>query len=295
MRSAGPDGTLNAITVDVEEHFQVSAFSGVVRRQDWENLGSRVEVNTDTLLALFDEAGVRGTFFVLGWIGERHPRLVRRIAELGHEVASHGHSHRLVFEQQPHEFREETLRSKAVLEDACGREVRGYRAASFSITRRNLWALDVLAEAGFAYDSSLFPVRHVTYGIPGAPRGIYTAITPSGQRLLELPPSTLALGRLAVPVAGGAYLRIFPRALTRWAIGRLNRREGLPAVVYVHPWEIDPRQPPIAASWFNRFRHYTRLSSTAAKLRDLLSRFRFATMSDVIAAAEPDRPEVSLG
>jgi len=287
------DGTLNAITVDVEEHFQVSAFAGVVRRRDWESFDSRVEANTDRLLGLFDEAGVRGTFFVLGWIGERHPRLVRRIADLGHEIASHGHSHRLVFEQGPQEFREETRRSKEILENACGREVRGYRAASFSITRRNLWALDVLVDAGFAYDSSLFPVYHVTYGIPGAPRGIYTAVTAAGRRLLELPPSTLRIGRLALPVAGGAYLRIFPRALTRWAIRRLNRREGLPAVVYVHPWELDPRQPLIEASWFNRFRHYSRLSSTADKLRDLLSRFRFATMAEVIAR-HPDRPDVRL-
>lgn len=283
---------LNAMTVDVEEHFQVSGFEGTVRREDWESHPSRVSENTGRLLDLFDEVGIRGTFFVLGWLGERHPQLVRRIADRGHEIASHGYSHRLAYSQSLDEFRSETERSKRILEDASGRAVAGYRAASFSIDGRNLWALDVLAEAGFTYDSSLFPVRHDRYGMPGAPRHPYRIRTKSGALLTEIPPSTLRFGKTVLPVAGGGYLRLYPLGLTSWAISRLHK-ERLPAVVYVHPWETDPSQPRIDAPALSRARHYVGIGGTLSKLRRLAARFRFGTMAAVAGSSET-LPEITL-
>jgi polysaccharide deacetylase family protein (PEP-CTERM system associated) len=286
MSTAPPDRRVpNAMTVDVEEHYQVSGFDGTVPRERWDAYPSRVEPNTERLLDLFDEAGVKATFFVLGWVAERHRALVRAIAERGHEVASHGYSHRLVYTQRRDEFKDETVRSKSLLEELTGRPVRGYRAASFSIGRGNLWALDVLVEAGFEYDSSLFPVVHDRYGIPGGRRDVRIVRRPDGGRLVEVPPSTLRLGRLVAPFGGGGYLRLFPGALTRWGVGRLNGREGMPAVVYVHPWETDPDQPRVAAPWRSRFRHYVGLRTTMPKLRALLAGFRFGTMSELIENA----------
>jgi len=277
--------TLNAFTIDVEEHFQVAAFAREVARDQWPSLESRVRKNTASLLDLLDEVGVRATFFVLGWVAEREPGLVREIAARGHEVGSHGYSHRLVYEQSPAEFRLETERSRRILQDASGQAVLGYRAASFSIVRSSLWALDVLVEAGFGYDSSVFPVVHDRYGIPGAPRGIHVRKTPAGMELLEFPPSTVAVGRFRLPVAGGGYLRLLPWAVSRWAIGRLNRRDRMPAMVYVHPWEIDPDQPRIRGTLPNQLRHYTGLRSMRDKLGDLLRTFRFAPVVDTLAAA----------
>jgi polysaccharide deacetylase family protein (PEP-CTERM system associated) len=282
---------VNALTVDVEEHFQVSALDGVVGRHQWDSLESRVEANTERVLDLLDESGVAATFFVLGWVGERYPRLVQSIAGRGHEVGCHGFSHTLVYRQRPLEFAEEVERSKAVLEASAGCAVRGYRAASFSITRRSLWALDVLVEAGFHYDSSIYPVVHDRYGLPGGPRGICRLHTPQGHSIVEVPPATVRVGPLVLPVAGGGYLRLYPSILTRWAIRRLNRVERMPAVVYLHPWEVDPDQPRFRPSWYSRFRHYQGLHRTSARLRDLLARFRFATVSTVIGArvAVPER------
>jgi len=280
-QSVRSDELLNAISVDVEEHFQVSAFEGVVDRSDWASMASRVEANTDRLLDLFSECDVKATFFTLGWIAERHPHLVRRIADAGHEVGCHGFDHRLIYSQQPEEFRGDVIRSKDLIEQACGQAVAGYRAASFSITRKSLWALDVLVEAGFRYDSSIFPVYHDRYGMPGAPRRIYR-IERSAGRLIEFPPSTLRLGRMVLPVAGGGYFRIFPFGVTRWAVRRLNQRDRMPANVYLHPWEVDPDQPRIAAPLKSRLRHYTNLSKTESRLRDLLKRYRFGSMQRVI-------------
>jgi polysaccharide deacetylase family protein (PEP-CTERM system associated) len=287
------EGILNAMTVDVEEHFQVSGFEGTVRREDWASLPSRVSENTERLLDLFDETRIQATFFVLGWVAERHPRLVRSIADRGHEIASHGYSHRLAYSQTLEEFRHETLLSKRLLEDASGRTVSGYRAASFSIDGRNLWALDVLAEAGFTYDSSLFPVRHDRYGIPGAPRHPYRARTPRGASLIEVPPSTLRVGNAVLPVAGGGYLRLYPLALTLWAISRIHRTDRMPVVIYVHPWETDPSQPRIAAPLLSRLRHYVGLAGTLPKLRRLAARFRFGPMSELASNAD-GLPEVAL-
>lgn len=277
------DEVLNAMTVDVEEHFQVSAFEGLIRRENWEAIPSRVEANTERLLDLFGEAGVHSTFFVLGWIGERYPGLVRRIADLGHEVACHGYSHKLAYQQEPEEFRHEVVLSRRILQDASGQSVEGYRAASFSIGRQNLWALDTLAEAGFVYDSSLFPVLHDRYGIPGAPRHIHRLRTPGGMTLVEVPPSTLAFGRATLPFGGGGYLRIYPGGFSRWAVRRLNQRERMPAIVYVHPWEVDPGQPRIRANWPRRLRHYWGLNTTTRKLRDLMEHYRFGPIRQVIA------------
>jgi polysaccharide deacetylase family protein (PEP-CTERM system associated) len=292
-KSAGNRAILNAASVDVEEHFQVSGFASVVHRDRWDSYESRVENNTLRLLDLFDEVDVKATFFVLGWVAERHAGLVRRISDRGHEVASHGYSHRLVYDQQPTEFRSETARSRRLLQDLSGQPVTGYRAASFSITRRSMWALDVLAEEGFTYDSSLFPVLHDRYGVPGGRRQIHELRTPGGHRLVEVPPTTVTVGRATVPVGGGGYLRLYPPPVTRWAVKRLNGRERMPVILYVHPWEVDPGQERIRAPLLNRFRHYYGLGSTTRKLRDLLTRFPFGTMSRVIAeslgADGPDR------
>ena len=271
---------VNAMTVDVEEHFQVSAFEGSIDRSAWPDHPSRVMDNTRRLLDLFDECATRATFFVLGWVAERRPELAREIVDRGHELACHGYSHRLIYTQERGEFAEETRRARELLEDAAGQEVRGYRAASFSIREDTLWALDVLAECGFTYDSSLFPVVHDRYGIPGSPRGIHVRATAAGP-LIEIPPSTVRVAGMVLPALGGGYLRLYPTRVTRWALSRIND-EGMPGLVYVHPWEVDPDQPRVDAPLLARFRHYNGLRRTAAKLRDLMQRFRFGRMCDVL-------------
>jgi polysaccharide deacetylase family protein (PEP-CTERM system associated) len=276
---------LNAISVDVEEHFQVAAFASVVDRDAWPSHESRVRRNTGALLDLFDTAGVRATFFVLGWVAEREPGLVREIADRGHEIGSHGYSHRFVYDQSPEEFRQETERSRRFLQDVSGQPVLGYRAASFSIVRKSLWALDVLVEVGFRYDSSVFPVLHDRYGLPGAKRAIHRGTTPSGSELLEFPPSTIRIGGATIPVAGGGYLRLLPRLFSHWAIRRLNVRERMPAMVYLHPWEIDPEQPRIRGTLPNRMRHYGRIPSMRGKLLGVLERFRFGPVAEALEAA----------
>jgi polysaccharide deacetylase family protein (PEP-CTERM system associated) len=245
---------VNAMTIDVEDYFHVSVFDGVIPRHQWESLESRVCANTDRLLAIFDEHRVHGTFFVLGWVAERYPDLVRRIAEAGHEVASHGYAHRLVYDQTPATFRNDVRRAKALLEAASGRPVLGYRAPSYSITPRSLWALDILIEEGYRYDSSIFPIRHDRYGIPLSPRHAYLLERPLGG-LVEAPASTTRLGPTNLPIAGGGYFRILPYGWTRWGISRVNRLENRPAIFYLHPWEIDPDQPRLRAGLLSRFRH----------------------------------------
>lgn len=272
----------NALTVDVEDYFQVAAFADEVNPKAWESFPLRVERNTHRLLDLFAKSGIQATFFVLGWVAERCPKLVRTIAECGHEVASHGYSHRLVYRQSPSVFREETLRAKACLEDQAQRSVLGYRAASYSITVKSLWALDILAELGFHYDSSIFPIRHDRYGIPDSPRWPYRLGTASGDVLIEFPPSTMAVGRYRLPVSGGGYFRIYPYRFTRFALSRINRKEGMPFIFYLHPWEIDPGQPRIRSGWLSTFRHYTNLSSCERRLSRLLSDFQFAPAGEVL-------------
>jgi polysaccharide deacetylase family protein (PEP-CTERM system associated) len=271
---------LNALSIDVEDYFQVAALASAVDRSSWESTPRRVEQNTELLLEILASSNTRATFFFLGWVAEREPQLVRRVAAAGHEIACHGYSHRLVYEQTPAEFREETLRSKALLENLAQTPVLGYRAASYSITRRSLWALDTLIEAGFVYDSSIFPVRHDRYGVPDAPRAPHL-IQRDGRRLVEFPPSTAQLPGARLPVAGGGYFRIFPYGITRWAVRRVNA-EGLPFIFYLHPWEVDPGQPRVRVGWLSRFRHYTNLRHCEARLRRLLSEFQFAPAREVL-------------
>jgi polysaccharide deacetylase family protein (PEP-CTERM system associated) len=272
---------VNAMTVDVEDYFHVSAFQGVVPRAAWGQMQSRVVRNTERLLALFDEFAVRGTFFVLGWVAERHPALVRRILSCGHELASHGYEHRLIYDQTPAGFREDVRRAKHVLEDASGVTINGYRAPSFSVTTRSLWALDVLIEEGHTYDASIFPIRHDRYGIPDSPRHTHT-IRRDGGSIDEIPGSTVRLAGLNVPVAGGGYFRLLPYAWTRWGIARLNNREQQHAVFYIHPWEIDPDQPRLPAGLVGRFRHYRNLGKTEGRLRALLRDFRFDAIRSLL-------------
>jgi polysaccharide deacetylase family protein (PEP-CTERM system associated) len=277
-----PARILNAMTVDVEDYFQVSAFARVVRRDDWDRMESRVVRNTTRLLDCLDEFGVKATCFVLGWIAERQPALVRDIAARGHEIASHGYAHRLVYDQTPGEFRDDIRRARRLLEDLSGQAVVGYRAPSYSITAQSLWALDVLIAEGYQYDSSIMPIRHDRYGIPGAPRHPHAIARPGG-RIIEAPPATIARGPLTLPVGGGGYFRLLPYAWTRWGIARVNAIDGQPAVFYLHPWEVDPGQPRIAADWLGRFRHYRNLEETEPRLRRLLRDFRFGRMCDVLA------------
>lgn len=282
MTVAPSRAVVNAMSVDVEDYFHVSAFDGVVPRSRWTAMESRVTANTGRLLDIFAEHGVRSTFFILGCVGERHPELVRTIASHGHEIASHGYAHRLVYDQTPASFRDDVRRAKALLEDASGRPVRGYRAPSYSITPRSLWALDVLLEEGYEYDSSIFPIRHDRYGIPVSDRHPYRIHRPEGT-LTEVPGSTARLGPLNLPVAGGGYFRILPYWWTRWGIDRVNRLEQRPAVFYLHPWEIDPEQPRLDVSGLSRFRHYRNLDRTEHRLRRLLTDFRFDALDRLVA------------
>jgi len=276
-------GLLNAMTVDVEDYVHVSAFAGVIRMDDWDRYESRVERNTQRLLDLFDAHNVRATFFVLGWVAQRQPALIREIASRGHEVASHGLTHQLVYNQTPGVFREETRVSKVLLEDLVQRPVLGYRAASYSITRRSLWALDILAELGFRYDSSIFPVRHDRYGIPDAQIAPYMHETATGSRLVEFPLTTKKLFGYRLPVAGGGYFRLLPYAVTQAAFRSINQIERRPFIFYLHPWEIDPEQPRIRAGALSRFRHYTNLSRCEGRLDRLLGQFTFGTVEASLA------------
>jgi polysaccharide deacetylase family protein (PEP-CTERM system associated) len=281
------ESVVNAMSVDVEDYFHVSAFDGIVPRSAWDSMESRVCGNTERLLDIFDEFGVRGTFFVLGWVAERHPGLVRAIADRGHEVASHGYLHRLVYDQTRAAFREDVRRAKGVIEAASGRRIGGYRAPSYSITRRSLWALDILIEEGHWYDASIFPIRHDRYGIPTSPRHPYCVQRGSGT-LTEIPGSTVRLGPVNLPVAGGGYFRILPYAWTRWGISRLNLRERRPAVFYLHPWEIDPQQPRLQAGRLGRFRHYRNLHETEKRLRKLVGEFQFAPVQTLLNDLVPE-------
>jgi polysaccharide deacetylase family protein (PEP-CTERM system associated) len=272
----------NALTVDVEDYFHVSAFAETIDRQDWDHYPRRVESNTQTLLQLFGKANVKATFFVLGWVAERCPSLVSDIARAGHEVACHGYSHELVYRQTPEVFRDETRRAKQILEDIIQKPVEGYRAASYSITKRSLWALDILAELEFRYDSSIFPVHHDRYGMPDAQPVPHVLRTPGGYPLVEFPLSTYRLWRYRLPVAGGGYFRLFPYWLTRHALASINTREHLPFIFYLHPWEIDPEQPRIKAGLASRFRHYQNLERCQTRLERLLNEFSFGTVEQVL-------------
>lgn len=286
-RAAVPENvaTRNIASVDVEDYFHVEAFAGVIERARWAEYPPRVEANTYRLLDLFDECGVHGTFFILGWVAERFPALVREIAARGHETACHSYWHRLVYSLTPQEFREDTGRAKRLIEDAAGQAVTGYRAPSFSITRQSCWALEILAELGFRYDSSVFPIEHDIYGVPDAPRGPFEIATAAGP-IIEYPMSTFRFGGGPnLPVGGGGYLRIFPAWYTRYGVRRAWS-EGLPVISYMHPWEVDPAQPRIAAPWKSRLRHYTNLGSMESRIRDLFTLGEFGPFSGSPLALE---------
>jgi polysaccharide deacetylase family protein (PEP-CTERM system associated) len=271
----------SAMTVDVEDYFQVQAFAGVIAPRDWPTIPRRVEGNVERILGLFAESGVHATFFTLGWVAERHPEMVRRIVAAGHELASHGYGHQRADGQDRATFTDDVTRAKAILEDVGGVEVRGYRAPTFSIGRANPWAFDALAEAGYSYSSSVFPVRHDLYGTPDAPRAPYR---PGDGALVEIPMTTLRLGGRNLPCAGGGYFRLMPYALFRLALRHVHRSEGMPGVFYFHPWEIDPGQPRVSAAPRRaRFRHYVNIARMEARLQNLLRDFAWDRMDRVFA------------
>ncbi len=275
---------VNAMTVDVEDYFQVSAFEKHVARADWNKFPPRVEANMEWILQLFHDRGVKATFFTLGWIAERFPSMVKRIVEEGHELASHGWEHVRVTNQDPDAFRQDVVRTKALLEDLGGEPVRGYRAASYSIGARNLWALDVLADAGYEYSSSIVPIRHDLYGMPDAPRFAFRV---ADDRLLEIPVTTLNVAGRNINFGGGGWFRLFPYAVTRWALAKVNREEQQPCIFYFHPWEIDPGQPRIRGIGLKtRFRHYLNLDHTCSRLEHLIGDFEWHRMDRVFLGAE---------
>jgi polysaccharide deacetylase family protein (PEP-CTERM system associated) len=272
----------NALTVDVEDYFQVSALAPYISRSDWERIPCRVERNVETILALLAESGAQATFFTLGWIAERYPALVRQVVAAGHELASHGYGHLRIHEQTRAAFAQDIQRAKALLEDLAGTEVRGYRAPSFSIGRKTLWAFDCIAEAGYRYSSSVYPVRHDLYGMPEAPRFPYQP----RQGLLEIPVSTAQVLKRNLPAGGGGYFRLLPYSVSRALIRRVNRTERRSAVFYFHPWELDPGQPRVpGTSVKTRFRHYLNLHRTQPRLRRLLRDFRWRCMESVFLSS----------
>ncbi|BEH10024.1 MULTISPECIES: XrtA system polysaccharide deacetylase [Geobacter] len=293
----------NALSIDVEDYFQVSAFEECSPPEQWDRFPLRVVRNTSRILDMLDAGGVKATFFVLGWVAERAPELVKEIARRGHEVASHGYGHRRVSTQTRQEFRADVRRSKSLIENLTGSPVYGYRAPSYSISRHVLWAFDELLDAGYRYDSSVFPVRHDLYGIPDWPSHPFRVVKGNGgwepsttapdsedgitgqmPSILEMPITTLTLGGRNIPIAGGGYFRFFPYAFTRWGLRRINRREKRSFIFYLHPWEMDPDQPRMAgAPAKSRFRHYLNLHRTEERFRRLLGEFRFTPVMDLLA------------
>ena len=273
----------NALSVDVEDWFQVGAFETVIDRKDWDGLECRVEANTDAVMAIFEEAGVKGTFFTLGWVAERYPALIRRIVDAGHELASHGWGHDRVFTMTPQRYAEDLARTRKTLEDAGGVAVTGYRAPSFSIDKRTPWAHEALAEAGYAYSSSVAPVVHDHYGWPEAPRFAFRPVP--GSDLVELPVTTARLAGRTLAAGGGGFFRLLPYGFSRWAIRQVNGA-ARPAIIYFHPWEIDAAQPRVEnAPVRSKLRHYTNLSAMAAKLRRLVGDFEWGRVDAVAADA----------
>jgi len=279
----------NALTIDVEDYYMVSGFANEVKFEDWNRYESRVEKNTVQLLELLNEYGLKATFFILGWVAERHPGLVRRIASAGHEIASHGYNHRLIYNLTKDEFREDVRMAKQALEDITGKPVIGYRATSYSIVKKTLWALDILIEMGFLYDSSIFPIHHDRYGFPEADRFPYTIKRSAGE-IVEFPPSTYSLLGMNIPVAGGGYFRLFPLLLTKAAIRRINQKEKKAVLIYLHPWEIDVDQPRLHGSRLSEFRHYINLRTTLPKLRACVKEFKFKMLSEFYGSVKEDGP-----
>lgn len=277
-RSASAKRVLNAMTVDVEDYFQVRAFAGVLDRGTWDSQPARVEANTNRMLEIFAGKGAKATFFILGWVAERFPKIVRRMADSGHEIASHGYAHQNIDTQTKGEFRDDIRRAKGLLEDITGYAVRGYRAPTFSIGPKTWWAYDILSEEGHTYSSSIYPIAHDLYGMPNAPR---TPFQPTSAPLLEIPMTTVRYGKRNFPASGGGYFRLLPYGVSRRAFARVNR-EGSPCIFYCHPWEIDPGQPRVAgASLKSRLRHYTNLGLMERRISRLLGDFAWGRMDQV--------------
>lgn len=275
-----PETSTFSFTVDVEDYFQTEAMARVVTRERWDQMPSRVERNTNRILEILSRNGARGTFFFLGWVAQRYPQLVRRVADSGHEIACHSYWHRLVYKLSPEEFRDDTKLAKDVIQDACGREVLGYRAPCFSFTQGTEWAHEILAELGFRYSSSICPVNHDIYANASAPSSPHSV---ASGKLIEIPISTLPIAGVNTPAGGGGYLRIMPYVYTGWAIKRIHRIRKY-MIVYVHPWEVDPEQPRLAAEPKSRFRQYTGLRSMSRKLDRLVQEFKFSPMLDLFAS-----------
>lgn len=271
---------MHGISFDIEEHFQVAGFDSVARRRHWDTQESRVERNTQMILDVLDQRGIKATMFVLGWVAERNRALVRRIVDAGHELASHGYGHELITGQNPGIFREDVSRAKNILEDIGGKPVFGYRAPTFSITKETEWALPILVEEGYRYDSSIVPIVHDYYGIPGANPTIHTLETNSGQ-IVEVPPSTCKLAGFTMPIAGGGYFRIFPYPLLRTLLRRVEA-QGHPLIMYLHPWELDPGQPRMRGSLLSQFRHYFNLDKVHGRLTQLLQDFSFGPIQELL-------------
>lgn len=278
-----PRRAAHLLSFDVEEYFQVEAAAAGVPREDWDSLGKRLAPCVRKLLDLLEENRATATFFVLGWVALRQPQLVRSIAHAGHEIASHGMDHRMLCRMTAGEFRRDLADSRKALEDISGRPVIGYRAPTFSITRETSWALDVLAESGFRYDSSIFPIRHDRYGVPDAPRFVFRAAGPGGGEILEFPPATLRFAHVNWPVGGGGYLRLLPVRLVARGLTAARRR-ALPGMIYLHPWEMDPDQPVLPMGWWARRRHRLGLARTEGKLRWLLRHFAFGSVQEALPA-----------
>jgi polysaccharide deacetylase family protein (PEP-CTERM system associated) len=288
MTRHGTDAITGAMTVDVEDYFQVAAFADKVKRHEWDSYTCRVERNVDRILGIFADNDVKATFFTLGWVAERYPGVVRQIVDGGHELASHGYEHVKIHTQSPADFRQDIRKTKAILEDIGGQQVRGYRAASFSIDARCLWAFDILAEEGHAYSSSVYPIKHDHYGMPEASR--FTFRPSDRHDLVEVPITTLNLFNRNLPSGGGGYFRLLPYAVSRWALRRISQQDKRPAIFYFHPWEVDPDQPRFEDAPFrSRFRHYVNLSLMEKRLRSLVKDFRWDRMDNVFLSNELDQ------
>ena len=272
---------INALSVDVEDWFQVTNFEGVIDRTDWDYCQSRVTNNVQRILDIFSAMDVKATFFVLGWIAERFPQLVLSIQERGHEISTHGYAHQQIQKQTKEQFRQDVTKAIQILEKLLGQKIIGYRAPSYSIVPETMWAWELLADLGIRYDSSVFPIKHDRYGISGLPRYPFTVDLKAGRELIEFPLSTVRIFGKNIPIAGGGYLRLYPYWFVKWAVKRINR-QGHPAIFYLHPWEIDPFQPRQEVSFFKKLRHYSNISGTEGKIRALIRDFQFAPVREVL-------------
>jgi polysaccharide deacetylase family protein (PEP-CTERM system associated) len=281
---------VDALSVDLEDYYQVEAFASNIPRSEWEKFEPRVIDNTYRVLELLARHQVKATFFVLGWVADRNRSLIREIAELGHEIASHGYHHQRITFLTPAEFRDDLRRARNAIENASGVGISGYRAPTFSITKESLWALEILAEEGFLYDSSIFPIRHDHYGIPDAPRFAHRRYMANGLTIFEFPMPTVRVGGINFPATGGGYLRLLPMVYTRWALRRIHTHDHQPVVIYFHPWELDPEQPRLSGGLKSRVRHYTNLERTATRLDEILSNGQFEPMISAMARLDAYQP-----